>query len=294
MLDMSDVFTWIDKPHKGILGYFCGLFASPQHWRRRIGELTIASLILWILLGFDSTWQMLNPITFGLLSNPVYVIKTLINPSSPEFNALIKEMWGQYGIGNHWSAPVIYGTAYIYLSSKLESEGVVGSLNFFTTSAMSLMNIGIFEYVYNYLYSVLQKQPWAFSLVDGNKSNMTFFTVYLVLGCYFLLYLLYSDYRITLTTRKKTYLIVAVLLWAVWVFYPFPVEALNVNTDQGAWVSSPLFPQTYYVVKVKTLDVNAAGTPWYIRNDLIHLINVLCKVFSTTFIASLCAVKKKC
>lgn len=296
---MKSVFSWIDEhSDSGVIGYFTGILRRPVYWRRRFIPLVLLSLLFWVVLGFDSTWEMVDPILTGwIIRDPLCVWKAVTDVGGSEWIKVTGDMYQWYGMGNHWSAPVIYGLAWIYLSYSLERSGICGSLNFFATSAMSLGNIGVFEYAYNFLYSRLQGQGWTFSLVEGNRMNMGFFTVFIFIGFYFFLLLMAMGYKINLSEKLKLCTALSLLLWVLWVFYPFPVTHATLQTDSGLWVSGDLFPQTYYAVKASSVP-GEKGIPVYMGNDLLHLVNVLCKTFSAASLALVSSVKrdgvKKC
>lgn len=194
-----------------------------------------------------------------------------------------------YGIGDHWSAPVIYGLCFIALSIYLERNGVVRSLNFFVTTGLSLGNIGFFELVWNRLYSWLQGQPWTFSFVIQQQiRNLSFFIIFVGLGILSFLILHGLGYRIALTKMKTMLVLVATGLWLLWVFYPLPISYVTVPTTWGVWTNVNLFPQTFYAVQVSP----SVTVPFYAPNDLLHLLNVVCKAVSAAVFTSLCMMVK--
>ena len=158
---------------------------EPKIIRNRIAWLVVISAILWMAWGFDSTWEMATPITNRLLTDPVGLITSVLDPSGVAYQKMLTEMASVYGVGDHWSAPVIYGLCFIGLSVYLERVGVVKSLNFFASTALSLGNIGVFELVWNRLYSLLQGQWWTFSFtIPQQIRNLCFFIVFVVLGAF--------------------------------------------------------------------------------------------------------------
>jgi hypothetical protein len=252
--------------------------------RRNIGVLVALSVAFWVGLGWDSTWEQLNPI----LENPW----PLLSPGSEAYEALMFQVRGFYGMGDHWSAPVIYGLAFIALSLHLERVGVVKSMNFFVTTAMSLASIGVFEFVYNRLYSIYQQQWWTFSFAWPNARNILFFTGFVLVGV--LAYVVLHDfgYRVRWTWWKVALIPLSVGLWLLWLFYPFPTQPLTVMTEWGLWTSGPLFPQTFYAVDVFN-DGKAFGAPFWVQNDALHLLNTLTKAVTSATILGICMVEKR-
>jgi hypothetical protein len=60
----------------------------------------------------------------------------------------------------------------------------------------------------------------------------------------------------------------------LWIFYPWPVQLLTVQLENGQiWHSSRLFPQTLYTVELTPGDGINAGVWFWIQNDLIHAVN---------------------
>lgn len=250
--------------------------------------MVIASALFWLIFGFDSTWEQLNPLFDALFQNPLKASVDVFNPSS----LLRFEMRSFYGMGDHWSAPVIYGIAFIVLSIHLERGGLANSRNFFITTSLSLMNIGIFEIMWNLFYSVFQNQPWAFTFRPKQLFNLGFFVSFIFIGLLSALILYDWGYRIKFTKLKTILTILSVVLLLLWIFYPFPIEHITVQTDWGPWTNSNKFPQTYYVVDV-TDDGYASGIPNWVENNPLHLLNTVCKIVMTGTILGFCMVEKK-
>jgi hypothetical protein len=250
--------------------------------------MVVASAFLWVCFGFDSTWEQLNPFFDALFRNPITALVDLFHPSS----ILRIEMRSFYGMGDHWSAPVIYGIVFIILSIHLERMGIAKSRNFFITTSLSLMNIGIFEVLWNLFYSIFHNQPWAFTFVPKQLYNLGFFVSFIFVGILASLILYGWGYRFKFTQLKTTLTIFAIGLWLLWIFYPFPIGHITVQTDWGSWTNSNRFPQTYYVVDV-TDDGYASGLPHWIENNPLHLLNTVCKIAMTASILGFCMVEKK-
>ena len=266
--------------------------SNMQEIRKRILVLVILSALFWGWLGWDSTWEQITPITDRLLTNPIELLcsrPSSIDPNPLFYQKLVSEMASVYGIGDHWSAPVIYGLCFIALSIYLERNGVVRSLNFFITTGLSLGNIGFFELIWNRLYSYFQNQPWTFSFVISQQiRNLSFFIVFVFFGvlCFVGIYGL--GYRVQFTMLKTILVFSAVGLWLLWVFYPLPISYVTVPTTWGLWANVNLFPQTFYAVQVSP----GVTVPFYAPNDLLHLLNVVCKAVSAAAFTSLCMMIK--
>ena len=65
------------------------------------------------------------------------------------------------------------------------------------------------------------------------------------------------------------------------------------ETTAGTWTSSKLFPQTMYAVDTNPLDNRAIGDPVFVENNLLHLVNILNKVFVSFAILNIVRIKRK-
>jgi len=196
-------------------------------------------------------------------------------------------------MGNHFSAPVIYGVAFILLSIYLEGKGIKKSLNFFSTSALSLMSIGVYEWMWNLSYAVFQNQWWSVSFNWKQGGNTICFTLFIVIGILTMIYLHLEGYRFNFGVRTLSFLTISLLLWGVWINYPLPTQKLSVQTTAGLWTSSSQFPQTYYAVDVDPLDRIAIGDPFWVENNILHLLNLSTKIMMTLTILSMCLIRRE-
>jgi len=281
---MPVVFERIDAQTSSFLGLNPFAFLSNiSAWRRYFLLLVIASSAAWVFFGFDSTWSQATVLVSG--------VPALLSGRAT-FSALLAESRRFYGTGNHWSAPVIYGTAFIVLSQYLEYRGIEKSENFCLTTALSLANIGVFEWTWNLLYAHFQHQPWTVTFRWKQASNLFHFTAFIVLGALALLYLRILGYRLNLGRRTLTLFVFASLCWLLWVFYPFPTAQLQVATSTGTWTSSTLFPQTQYAVDLTPDDVVAVGKAFWVENNPLHALNTLTKALTTAAILSIFTVRR--
>jgi len=160
------VFEKIDSHNRAFYGFYpLGALWNIKAWRRYFAFVVSICALAWIAFGWDSVWSQLKPFKENM-------IPLLLGEIS--LRSLFEEGRQFYGQGNHFSAPVIYGITFIYLSRYLERTGINKSLNFFATTALSLMNIGIFELAWNRLYSLFQGQTWAFTFRPKQVNNLSF------------------------------------------------------------------------------------------------------------------------
>lgn len=160
------------------------------------------------------------------------------------------------------------------------------------TTALTLFSVGVYEIIYNVLYSNLQAQPWTFSLAWKQGLNIIMFFSFAVLGVLCLIYLYSLGYKPNFNKITKFLLIGSVLTYTLWVFFPFPVTALTMETSTGTWQSGALFPQTMYAVDVDPTDSVAVGNPVYVQNDFLHFVNILNKVFVSLTILSFVMIRR--
>jgi len=251
-------------------------------WRKYFFLCVVASVVCWVLFGFDSTWAMMLPYAENAL--PLLLGQISL--------AEVKQQSQRYyGTGQHFSAPVIYGTAFIILSLYLERIGIKKSLNFFTTTSFSLMNIGVCEWIYNLLYANLQNQPWTIHFRWKQVTNLTFFTLFIIVGLLTFLYLYTEGYHPNLSKVTALLFVISIEMWGLWVFYPFPIGYITVETTTGTWTNTPFFPQTMYAVDIDPTDGIAVGVPYFVENNLLHTVNLLTKITMTVAILSLCMFK---
>ena len=271
-------------------------------WRRYIAALVIASSFLWVLLGFDSTWEVAEIYVMSFASAPIAFVQNML-ANNDAFKTLTSEALATYGMGNHWSAPVIYGLFFLAVSYSLEDRGYKKSANFVLTSLLSFGAIGSFEIPWNFFYSTFQGQRWAFDFFHMKQMALVWsFSVFIILGVLAYIYLLADGFEMHFGKTQFIFLCLTLGFWFLWINYPLQITPISVSisgTDSsgtswfGYWLSSKLFPQTYYVIDVNPWDNIASGMPHYVSNDILHAVNTLTKVFQTVLIYTICLVKRK-
>ncbi len=252
-------------------------------WRKYFAVCVVASLFFWVFFGFDSVWAQLEPLINGMV--PLILGKTTLS-------TVLEETRVMYGLGNHFSAPVIYGTAFVVLSIHFERKGIVKSLNFFCSTALSLMNIGVFELIWNPLFAYYQNQVWVITFKWLQLGNLLFFSLFIIFGLLSLVYLWPDGYRPNISRRTLIFLVLSISIWTFWINYPFQTETIYVETTAGTWSNTQKFPQTYYVIDMDPLDDYAMGLPHHADNNGVHLVNLLAKVFTTLTLLSYSMVRR--
>lgn len=283
---MENVFDLIDRQEKPkIFGFnpFAILW-NVNGWRNYFLLCIVGAGFCWAFFGFDSTWSMLFPFVENI--GPLLRGET-------SFEAVWALSQGFYGIGNHFSAPVIYGLLWVLTSKNLIKQGVRGSMNFCVTTGLSLMNIGVFEWLWNGFYAVFQGQIWTITWRYKQVTNLFSFSAFILLGVLVCLYMVTGGYRLRFDRVFLVLATVSIVCWGLWINYPGEVTGLSVDlVDGDVWSNSVKFPQTYYAVDVDPGDGVAIGEPFYVGDDLIHLLNTFTKVVSTCAIGYLVSFKR--
>lgn len=283
---MESVFERIDRQTQTIGGFTpFAVIWNVRGWRRYFTFCVLSSLAAWIVLGFDSTWSM----TLPFIENWYQLITGQVG-----FWALWAESQKYYGVGNHWSAPVIYGSLWVLTSKYYERQGVVKSMNFCVTTALSLASIGTFELIWNSFYAFYQNQPWTITYMPKQEANLSSFISFVLVGILVCIYLYMDGYKPRIDRRLTVLLLVTVSIWALWINYPLPVGDLEVQLDDGStWTNSPRFPQTFYAIDMYPGDGVAVGEPYHVNDDMVHLVNTFTKIISTATLGYFLAFKRK-
>jgi len=289
---MESVFEKIDRQKKSFLGITpAAIMWNVSNWRKYFAFCVVVASICWILFGFDSTWSQTKPFidyfTTIFIKNPFHELRNGIP---------LAELWADsrtyYGIGNHFSAPVIYGLSFIVLSLYLEKVGIIKSLNFCSTTGLSLMSIGIFELMWNSCYAIFHGQTWVITFKWKQVTNLVSFIAFVMIGLLCFMYLYLEGYKPNFSKISLILLLLTAACWGIWINYPLPVDHITVATTAGPWTNSDKFPQTYYAVDVAPDDDIAIGEPHYVQNDTIHFVNTFTKIVQTMLVLNICMVKR--
>ena len=219
---------------------------------------------------------------------------------------LIKTWEEFYGKDFHYSALVIYGLCFYYLSKHYEKYGIVGSRNVAYSAAWTWLSIGIFELYWMASYSYFQGQPWVLKLqfpqlriIIQNIIGMFTAGGLTVLYCYVDSCVLNKKGDVVgrlwrFNWNKITWFLVAasIISAVFWWFYPGYVERFSVTYETGeTWTNSDRFPQTLYTIDVNPQDSINAGVWYWKENDLVHGWNTLVKVLFTLCLFNIGRVK---
>ncbi len=260
------------------------VFRDDVKLRKKLLIPIIAGVVVWFLMGFDSSEYQIEAAFTALVSGQ-------------SWNQIIFAYSDAYGKYLHWSALVIYGAVFYFLSKYLHDKlDVVNCENICISAGLTLFAVSVFEFWWMGSYYYFQNQSWIlnprFPQLRIHIQNIAFMGVgLLILGG--------LDWRkVKLNFERKTwaYLIVTIGLMVFWWGYGYwlPVQQFSINVlGYGTWTNSIHFPQTVYTVDLNVLDNLAVGEQYYIENNLIHLVNVVTKVFLTLFTYNLFKLKRK-
>jgi len=288
---MESVFKKIDRQKQSLLGITpAAVIWNVSGWRKYFTFCVICASVAWGVFGFDSCWSQLKPFIdyFSIfIKNPFYELRNGIP---------LAELWADsrafYGIGNHFSAPVIYGISFIALSRYLEKVGIKKSLNFCVTTGMSLGSIGIFELMWNSAYAYFHGQVWVITFQWKQITNLCAFIAFTMIGLLCITYLYLDGYKPNLSKLSLSLLLLTAVCWGIWINYPLPVGHITVATTAGPWTNSDKFPQTSYTVDVAPDDNVAIGVPHHVQNDTIHFVNTFTKIVQTLCLLNISMVKR--
>lgn len=272
------MFTKLDNSKFNIAGFSpINIFTNIRMWRHYIAFLTLLSLELWVGFGWEATWSQVGMYLQFLPS----LLLGQISLGQVHASAL-----GYYGLGQHLSSAVIYGAVFLLLSFHFEKYNIKKSMNFALSTLLTLFSVGLYEVIYNVLYSQLQSQYWAFSFVSKQGLNMWCFVAFIGLGAVSFVYLYALNFKPNFSKCTMLFLAGSIVTYLLWVFYP-----VSTSLTVGSWTSGALFPQTMYAVG--PVDGVMQGVPYFVENNMLHLVNLLNKVFMALSVLNLCRIKRR-
>ena len=153
---------------------------------------------------------------------------------------------------------------------------------------LTLLNMGIFETLWNRSCAYFQNLPWLLK----QPTNIVQYNAWIACGLLAILYLYVSRYKLNISKITMGLVILSVAIWVFWIYYPFPIQQISVQTATGLWTSSRYFPQTLYTVDMNTTDNINMGVFYYVQNNGIHLVNDVAKIIITATIMFIVSPKK--
>lgn len=276
----NDPFATLDSLDLRYGGFQFNVLRDDEKLRKVVFQIFfLTPLLLWLLLGADSTADQL---AYFLWNIPSFLLQKIT------FNQLLEIYNSWYGLGTHWSAPVIYSLLLIGISKHLrEKLDVRNSLNLSLTTGFVGLTIASFEFFWLGSYYFWQNQHWILTLQFPQGQIIIRNMLFALVGMIVLLGLNWKEYKFNIDKITiLSFLATIGLVWWWW-FYPFSTEQLVV----GNWVSSIHFPQNMYIVNVDSTV--AYGIAYHIENAGVHLVNNLTKIAMTLTFYSLFRIKHR-
>jgi len=259
--------------------------------------LAITCLAAWIVFGFDSTPLQFVHVMYEL---PRFIMGHV------SFDDLVVTYNTFYGKEMHYSAFVIYGLMFWFLSRHFEKHlGIKGSKNIAYACSLTFLSIAIFEFYWMGSFAYFQNQPWVITpkwpQLRIHMQNIAFLSV----GVLGVLYM-YADsfimkgkeiigrnYHFNLNRKACVLVGLSVATALIWWYYPWHVEKFSVQLETGeVWSNGQQFPQTLYTIDLNPTDGVNAGVWFWKENNLIHGWNTLVKIFWTLTILYVGMVKR--
>jgi hypothetical protein len=256
-------------------------------------------LVPWVLFGFDSC-----------VGQPLMMLHKLPDLwlGHITFDAWLGIWQEYYGKEMHYSAFLIYGLMYWFLSRHYDFKlGIKRSKNVAYAASITFLSIALFEFYWMFNYSRFQNQPWVLSLVFPQAriviQNIGFITV----GSIAAFYMWVDSFKLDKKTKAilgrfysfRVDKVLAVLvclsvgLALLWIYYPLPVEHINVTLENGEiWRNTNNFPQTLYTIDLTPGDGENCGVWFFLENNLVHGLNTLVKAIWTLTICYWGTLKK--
>lgn len=305
----NDPFTFIDHLSIRVGPFELNLFKDDASLRHGVKRIVMFAGFMWFIMGWDSAATQLELLIRAYIFDFYW--------GNITFQELIDIYWFDYGKGVHWSAFVFYGLLYYGLSRYYSKHlGLSNSRNIFLSAGFTLFSIGIFETFWHHSFAYFQHQPWTLKwawpqlriLIQSRSwllvGILTTLMVRIPHGSYVWIpfkkrYMELQTWLPTLSLRVNRWTILLFMLTCgsiyVWWTYGlhFPIDYFTVDVvGTPPWMNTPYFPQTLYTVETNVLDTINAGTHFYVRNDLLHLVNNVVKVFVTATTYQLCKLQR--
>jgi hypothetical protein len=252
--------------------------------RSSLFRASLICLALWIVLGFDSTPLQFTHVLFDGV--PAFIQGSA---SLQDLHA-IYDLY--YGKEMHYSAFVIYFFLYWLMSRSWEKAGVTKSKNVVFSFAGMILAIAVFEWFWILSYAHFQHQPWVALWQFPQMRILLQNTVFTFAGGFTLLLMVTERYHWKGTEqlgRAYYFNAKSLALWIcvalsigaalLWIYFPGQITQISVPLETGGfWQSSRLFPQSLYTVDLNPLDGVAAGSWFYLSNDVVHALNTIVKL----------------
>lgn len=286
----DDPFTFVDRLNLQYKWLNLNFYQNYIRVRRSAFMFSIIMLVMWGLCGFDST-----PLQF------IYFFGSLVTGQG--WTQSIQQYHHYYGKEMHYSAFVIYGLAFWFISRYLAKHfDIVKSRNIAYSVSIVLLSVAVFEFYWMGSYSIFQVQHWVTTFKMPQLRIILQNVMFLIVGFIGILYMyidghdfneegdvIHRRYRFNVNWKLIVLVLVTVFFALLWIYYPLSVDSLSVPLTSGeVWTNTNMFPQTLYTIDIDPFDGVNAGVWFYIENNLVHALNTWIKVLTTsTFIYAL-------
>lgn len=283
----KDPFGFVDNLNLILKGNNLNIFQKYKRVRKTAFGLAITCLAAWIVFGFDSTpLQFMHVLYEGV---PAYLM------GNANWGDLTNIYNLYYGKEMHYSAFVIYGLMYWFLSRHFDKNfNIKKSKNIAYACSLTFLSVAIFEFYWMSSFSYFQNQPWVMTPKMPQLRIQLQNIVFLSVGILGVLYM-YADSFVlkgkeilgrnySFNWNWKAWLLIglSVATALIWWNYPWYVEKFSVELETGVvWSNNQQFPQTLYTIDLNPTDSVNAGVWFWKGNDLIHGWNTLVKVLWT-------------
>ncbi len=211
----NDPFGTLDNLNLRYIGFQFNILKNDEKLRKALFEIFfIIPLVCWVLLGSDST---VDQIEYAILNIPNFLLGKL------DSNGLLQIYNSYYGLGTHWSAPVIYSLLFIGVSKHLHDKlDTKNSLNLSLTAGVVALTIAAFEFYWQFSYAVFQNQWWVLSLQPPELTIIMRNVLFAVAGFVVLFGLNWKEYKLNIDKITILSFLSTIGLVLLWWFYPFP------------------------------------------------------------------------
>jgi hypothetical protein len=301
-----DPFQVIDNLNLQTKHLNLNIFQNYRHFRNIILGVAVVSLAAWVIMGFDSTpLQIINPIMEIVLGQQATIAAKLNYGTISNWQFFWLRYNWYYGKENHWSAWVIYGFLFYFLSKHFDKIGISKSKNLCYAVTLVGLSVATFEFYWMWSFAFWQHQPWVATWAMPQLRILFQNLIFLIIGIFGAVYLFVDSFNLKdkvivgrsyhFRWNKIAYglLTLSIGTALLWWFYPWSIQHITVPLSDGStWTNSNNFPQTLYTIKVNVSSPVNAGGWYYVQDNLIHGLNTLVKVLWTMTIGYVCMVVK--
>lgn len=283
----KDPFEFVDNLNLVVLGNNLNVFQKAGRVRATALYFSLSMLAAWVIFGFDSTpLQFIHVLYEGV---PAFLT------GHATLNDLVQIYHSYYGKEMHYSAFVIYGLCFWFLSRHFHKNNIFNSRNIAYSLSITLCSVAVFEWFWIISFGVCQRQPWVYSLRWPQLKILFQNLAFSVVGVMGFLQIFVDGHvfdennkvlgrawHFNINKKLGVLILLSISTAVLWLYYPWHVTPLKVELETGEfWSNSQHFPQTLYTIDLNPSDGVNAGVWFHIEDNLIHGWNTLVKVLFT-------------